>query len=214
MRSSNLIRVASIFIFPAITLSQNTTLPVFLLNTNPQPLAASVVSANAATTSLVIGCPPGEGSSDCGFASGLDLENISGSIWQASMTPGEELSFSWSCQVVATSAVCVTSVGGAEANHPGMKTTTLNSNDIKSFPVTVTAGANSLSAGGAVTTVTTDSGTTSTTTPTASAVSTTGAFNTETAMSGSAGTAGGWSNTGFGAGIVLVCFVAAHLAVY
>lgn len=215
MWPSKLIRAASIFIFPVITLAQNTTLSVFLLDTDPQPLVASVVSANAATTSLAIGCPTGEDSSECGFGPGLDLEHISGSIWQASMTsPGEEFSFSWSCQVAATSAVCVTSAGGAEANDPGMMTTTLSANEITSFPVMVTAGADSLSASGAGTTVMTSSGasggsTGSKNTLTASAVTMTAASNTKAATSSNAARAGSWSNGVFGAGIVLAGFAAA-----
>lgn len=133
-------------------------LAVFLLDTGSQPLVASVISANAATTSLAIGCPPGEDSTECGYGPGLDLEHISGLIWQASVT-ALGASFSWSCQVAVTSAVCVTSVGGDEANDPGMATTTLSASDITSFPVTVTAGAESLSASGAGTAMMTGSGT-------------------------------------------------------
>src|SRR5579871_3774872 len=204
MWSLNIIRVAFIFIFSVVTLAQNTTLSVFLLDTDPQPLVASVVSANAATTSLAIGCPPGEDSSECGFGPGLDLEHISGSIWQASIT-GEGVSFSWSCQIEVTSAVCITSAGGAAANDPGMTTTTLDASEIMSFPVTVTAGANSLSTSGAETT-TTGSGvsggdTASKNMPTASTISMTAASNTKAATSSNAASAGGWSNGGFGAEI-------------
>ena len=130
----------------------------------------------------------------------------------------EGFSFSWSCQVATASAVCVTSAGGDQANDPGMTTTTLSASDITSFPVTVTAGAESLSASGAGTATMTSSGaseasTASKTMPTASGVSATATSSTNTAKSSSAAAAGAWSKSFFGAGVVLAGFVAAHLVV-
>jgi hypothetical protein len=128
--------------------AQNTTLPIFMLDTDPQPLVASIVSANAATTTLWVGCPPGEDASNCGLGPGITVEHISSSIWAASMTPeGEQFSYSWGCTVngtASTSALCVTSAGGASANDPGMTTTTLSGSDVAVVMVTVTAGGEKL----------------------------------------------------------------------
>lgn len=45
-----------------------------------------------------------------------------------------------------SSAVCVESIGGPDANFPGVETATLNGTDIIFFPATVTAGLEKLTA--------------------------------------------------------------------
>jgi hypothetical protein len=47
------------------------------------------------------------------------------------------------CSLASSSAVCVESFGGSEANDPGMSTETLTGTDYTYMPVVITAGAGS-----------------------------------------------------------------------
>lgn len=187
-------------LFISLSRAQNATITAFLVDTDPEPLVASVVTANAATTSLFVQCPSGEDASDCGLGPGISVEQVSTSIWQASMTPpGESFSFSWSCDVdtSATTAVCVTSAGGESANAPGVATTTLSGTDVQFFPVTITAGQQQLgatggaSSGGSKSSGGSSSGSASTSKPTASGSSATSSGSTAKATSGSSSVVSG-----------------------
>lgn len=55
-------------------------------------------------------------------------------------------------QDCVSTTICAESAGGSGANFPGASTTTYESGDIETMPVTITAGLDKLSAGAAATT--------------------------------------------------------------
>jgi len=123
-----------------------TTVSLFLLNSDPQSLVASVVSANPSATTYYIACPPDADSNDCGYGPGATITYAAPSAWQGYMSAGD-FSYSWSCDVQgSTSAVCMESAGGGEANFPGQSTETYDGTDILFNPVVVTAGQEKLTA--------------------------------------------------------------------
>ncbi|TID14224.1 GPI anchored protein [Venturia nashicola] len=130
-----------------LTAAQSTsTVNLFLLNTDPQQLVASVITANPTTTQYLLTCPSSVDSNDCGYRPGVTVGVRSGSIYGASIT-NTDFTLSYECTVYTSgtsSAVCTESMGGSEANFPGVESATLNGTDIAFFPATVTAGLDKL----------------------------------------------------------------------
>ena len=127
----------------ALATAQARTVSLFLLDTDPQTLVASVVSANPSTTEYLVGCPTGVDSTECGYNPPARVKHA-GSVYEASITAADlQFTMSWECTVQAeATAVCTSSVGGAGANFPGSGTTTVTGAAL--IPVTVTSGANQL----------------------------------------------------------------------
>jgi len=183
-----------------LILGQTTTQTLYIPGADVQPLVASVIGADATATTYLLQCSPGTDSSDCGFDGPVTLTE--GPATAAYTFPAENfdngtLAFTGyqDCALYGTtSAVCVESAGGAEANFPGMSTVTYTGTDQPYMPVVVTgAVAQSTPAPASVTT--TSSGVRST--PAATAVSTAtggGASSpgaaTKTSSSGPGATAG------------------------
>ncbi|EEA22160.1 hypothetical protein TMatcc_008405 [Talaromyces marneffei ATCC 18224] len=153
---------------------------IFLPFFDQQPLVASIVGSDATATTYAIACAPGTDSTECGIPTGFTMTE--GPKTMALQMVDGDRSIAWAdlhCDIntSASEAVCVETVGGAEANFPGTSTTTLEPSDYASawIAVTVTAGA---ATGAAATTAA------SATAPTASA--TTKAAATTAAHTGSA----------------------------
>merc|ERR1711981_40046 len=124
--------------------AQTRVVPLLLLDTDPQALVASVISANPSTTEYLVGCPTGVDSNDCGYNPPETIKHA-GSVFAGSLTaPEEQFTMSWECTVQASDAVCTTSAGGAQANFPGTGTTTLAGVQASYVSVTVTAGVDQL----------------------------------------------------------------------
>ncbi|KAE9962789.1 hypothetical protein EG328_012051 [Venturia inaequalis] len=139
---------AILSLLPLIAAQSTSTVNLFLLNTDSQQLVASVITANPTTTQYLLTCPSSVDSNDCGYRPGVTVGVKSGSIYGASITD-VDFTMSYECTVYTSgtsSAVCVESMGGSEANFPGVETATLNGTDINFFPATVTAGLEKLSA--------------------------------------------------------------------
>ncbi|KAL9077873.1 MAG: hypothetical protein Q9157_003204 [Trypethelium eluteriae] len=139
------------FLLPLLpaTLAQSSSRAFFFLDGfDSQPLAASVITADASTTSFQLGCPSSVSANDCGVDPPITVVHIPGAdeqdIWKASISPpGESWTFSYSCSVGhGTQAVCAESNGGQEANFPGLSTTTYEGASVQDMflPVTITAG--------------------------------------------------------------------------
>jgi hypothetical protein len=130
-----------------VAIAQDRTVQLLLLDTDPQSLVASVISANPSTTEYLVGCPTGTDQNDCGYNPPLTVKHA-GSVYGASISAADEqFTYSWECTAYTsgeTSAVCTTSAGGAQANFPGEATTTLTGSDVGFFPVIVTSGADQL----------------------------------------------------------------------
>lgn len=135
----------------AQTQTTTTTLSIFLLNTDPQRLEASIISVSPQTTSLRINCPPGTPYEACGYGSDLDMLHISSSIWQARRThpdPASDMTLTWSCEIRASdAAVCEGGMFGADAPKTLVETATVSGTSLSYFPVVVTAGAELLGSG-------------------------------------------------------------------
>lgn len=137
-------------LLPFVAAQSTSSINLFLLNTDPQQLVASVITANPTTTQYLLTCPSSVDSNDCGYRPAITVGVRSGSIYGASVTAaGEGFTMSYECTVYtngATSAVCTQSIGGAAANDPGVNTETLAASEVQFFPATVTAGLEKLSA--------------------------------------------------------------------
>lgn len=131
----------------AFAIAQDRTVQLLLLDTDPQALVASVITANPTMTEYLVGCPTGTNQNDCGYNPPLTVKHA-GSVYGASISAADEqFTYSWECTAYTsgeTSAVCTTSAGGAQANFPGAGTTTLMGSDVGFYPVTVTSGADQL----------------------------------------------------------------------
>ncbi|KAK3080103.1 hypothetical protein LTS18_003112 [Coniosporium uncinatum] len=131
----------------------------FLLNTDPQPLVASVIAANPTAATFYLTCPPGTDQNDCGYSPGITLiapvpapaavssPPPSSAVWQAHQSTSD-FHFTYSCDVTGTtSASCSESYGGSAANFPGATTETFSgAGEVRFFPVTITAGLERLGA--------------------------------------------------------------------
>ncbi|KAJ9293400.1 hypothetical protein DTO271G3_7896 [Paecilomyces variotii] len=121
--------------------AQSSVISVFIPDTDPQPLVASIIGNDAAATTYYLTCPVGTDGSDCGMGPGMTL--IAGPKTAALMVmdPEEDFYGGVFCSMGGTtSAVCTSSMSGTGANFPGVSTETLAASDIQLLPVTVTAG--------------------------------------------------------------------------
>ncbi|GFN16520.1 putative GPI anchored protein [Aspergillus tubingensis] len=116
-----------------------TVTSMFIFDTDPQPLAASIIGNDATATTYSINCPPGTDSSDCGMGPGLTL--IAGPKTTMIMdSPDDDFYYTCVCSVDGTThAVCTETASGSGANFPGTSSTTLDG-DLDLMPVTITAG--------------------------------------------------------------------------
>lgn len=140
---------AILLIFALAAHAQTTIVSLFLYDTDPQPLVASVVAVESSTTTYSIACPTGTDSSDCGYPAGVDtLVTQAPNFAGANIDMAGQFTMNWSCDITSSTvaAVCTVSAGGPAANSPGVETTTLSSTDVQYFPVTVTAGLDKLTA--------------------------------------------------------------------
>ena len=126
--------------------SCETTFSVLLPGLQPQPLVASVITANPTMTSLHIACATGVDDFDCEGRPAIDVEHVSDSVWYAIIT--DYYTYSWGCTVNThkTEAVCVASVYGGTEAPTKMTVTATDTNEIQMLPVTVTAGQDKLCA--------------------------------------------------------------------
>ncbi|QDS71331.1 hypothetical protein FKW77_002109 [Venturia effusa] len=139
---------AILSLLPLITAQSTSTINFFLPDTDKQELVASVITANPTTTQYLLTCPSSLEADECGYRPGVTVGVKSGSIYGASITESD-FTLSYECTVYTSgtsSAVCTESMGGSEANFPGVETTTLNGTDVAFFPATITAGLEKLSA--------------------------------------------------------------------
>jgi hypothetical protein len=148
IRSTLLLALLS---FLPLSLAQSSVVSLYLLDTDPQTLVASVITVVSSTTQYEVTCP--DTATDCGYSPPITVL-AAGTIFGAQLTaPAEEFTFSQQCTVLtAGGAVCVESAAGSQANFPGSSTTTYDASELSQFPVTITAGLDKLSAVSATTT--------------------------------------------------------------
>jgi len=113
----------------------------------PAPVA-TIVSANPSTTSAIMTCPSGTPSDECGFAMGLDVEIISGTRFQASMS-AVGISVSYGCDGYDTAKDVMTCT--AELSGEDTQTAVLSGSDVSFITASVVEGASLLSGGASAT---------------------------------------------------------------
>jgi len=179
-----------------LALTQTTTQTLYIPGADTQPLVASIIGADPTATTYLLQCSPGTDSSDCGFDGPVTLTE--GPATAAYTFPAEyydngTLAFTGyqDCALYGTtSAVCVESGGGAEANFPGVSTITYTGTDQPYMPVVIT-GAVAVSTPGPASVTTTSSGPLSTSSSFTGAIRPTGlsssiAIKTSSSISGAA----------------------------
>ncbi|KAJ4983322.1 hypothetical protein SVAN01_11203 [Stagonosporopsis vannaccii] len=119
---------------------QDSTLVVPLVGGDADTIAASVVGANSEATTLALACID----SDCGLFPAHTLI-VGPSTYNVDMSdPNTDFTATQDCVIASSSAVCMETAGGSEANFPGSSTTTYESSDVGKLTVTVTAGEDKL----------------------------------------------------------------------
>ncbi|KAE8451133.1 hypothetical protein EG329_004805 [Mollisiaceae sp. DMI_Dod_QoI] len=129
-----------------LSLAQTSTVSLYIPDADTQSLVASIVGSDATATTYAFQCAPGTDSDDCGFPGTYTLtEGPSTAVYTfpAEMDENGTVAFTgyYDCSLAPSSAVCVESFGGTEANFPGMSTETYSGTDYTSMPVVITAGA-------------------------------------------------------------------------
>ncbi|KAJ5437899.1 uncharacterized protein N7458_008897 [Penicillium daleae] len=121
--------------------AQTSVVSLFIPDTDPQPLAASLVAQGAGTTTYSINCPPGTDGSDCGMGPGMWYTSGPKTVEWAMSDPADGFWGRIVCSMGGTTtAVCTEMMSGTGANFPGTSTGHLAQSDITLIPVTVTAG--------------------------------------------------------------------------
>lgn len=116
-----------------------TTVSLFLPNTDPQSLVASVIGTDATATTYLISCPPGSDANNCGYGGGATV--IEGPSTLQMVIGGASIA----CNLAGTTqAVCTESQTLSGFSTTELVTSTLGPADITYFPVGVTAGAQKL----------------------------------------------------------------------
>ncbi|KAF4548561.1 Hypothetical protein D9617_27g045290 [Elsinoe fawcettii] len=204
--------------------SNGTVLPLYIAQGDPQGIVASVISANPSQTALVVNCPSGTDGSDCGY---FDL-SITVGPWAAATPPpnlpatgrydmymamnsgsepdangNEGFTFSIGCDMTSRTVPSVCTSVNIGGNNEGVETSTFSVTgtdtvDFALASVTVTAGAEKLSAASTATLVapstTASGGSTSSATPArGSASGATSATGSAAAPSQTGGAAGAYS---------------------
>lgn len=133
------------------------TLSLFVPGADSQQLVASIVSVKDSTTTLILNCPPGTDSTNCGFPQGLNYILTGTTAIDAYLTQDNVYTASVHCNYeVSKSAVCTGSFveplpvesgsGSAVSQTSGVTSETLDAASVTLMPVTVTAGQDLLAA--------------------------------------------------------------------
>ncbi|OBT86325.1 hypothetical protein VE02_07427 [Pseudogymnoascus sp. 03VT05] len=155
-----------------VSAAQKATVTLFVPDTEEEPLVASIIGSDATATTYAISCDPAASAQDCGVEGTITLtEGPTTAKYTIApvIDPNGQTAFAghYDCSLAGTtSAVCVESNGGSEANFPGVSTETYTGTDQPYIPITITAlavGANrvaspSTTGSGAESTQTSDAG--------------------------------------------------------
>lgn len=128
--------------------AQTTTISVPFIGYDAFPIHASVVNVNGDASTFSLGCLPT--SAGCGLfpAQTLIYGPKTYNMYMGDPLPGSDFTASQDCKFESSTAVCMESATGSEANFPGSSTETYEAESITTFAITVTAGAEKLTAKG------------------------------------------------------------------
>ncbi|KFY59377.1 hypothetical protein V497_04343 [Pseudogymnoascus sp. VKM F-4516 (FW-969)] len=122
-----------------------TVTTLFVPGTGDDPLVASVVGSDATATTYAIMCDPDAAAGACGVDGTITLiEGPATARYTVDpvVDPDGETAYEgeFRCSLAGTtSAVCIESQGGSQANYPGESTETYTGTDQPYIPVTITA---------------------------------------------------------------------------
>ncbi|KAL6231210.1 hypothetical protein BDW75DRAFT_50160 [Aspergillus navahoensis] len=136
----------------SVAIAESTVTSMYIFGADEQPLAASIMGNDASATTYSINCPPGTDGNDCGMGPGMTVI-AAGEATTYIMNDGDDFQYTAECSVGKSAATCTLSAGGADANFPGVETTTA---EVSYMPVTITAG--SVASAGASSTASTSTG--------------------------------------------------------
>ncbi|CAJ2499744.1 Uu.00g025970.m01.CDS01 [Anthostomella pinea] len=161
------------------TMAQTTVMDLFLPGFDNQALVGSVMTANPTMAQYFVACPGGEDASDCGAGPGVTVTMRPGN-YGLDIDGGDAVTMTEQCQIDQGTAICTASIGGTDANDPGVQTVTSTDIDSSDFflAVTITAGLEKLAAATATGSTTASSGASSTAAAAKSGVSSTAAAQT------------------------------------
>jgi len=119
----------------------NPIVSVFLPSADPQPLVASVVTANPTVTIYNIICPK-TGSTECGIPVAMNLTVSSNSIYEYSLISPER-SAHVQC-TIKSDATCKETAKESSGSTATVQSDTIPANSVSYIPITVTAGLDKL----------------------------------------------------------------------
>ncbi|CAG8109143.1 unnamed protein product [Penicillium nalgiovense] len=121
---------------------------LFIPNADPQPLLGEVLTAQSATTTYSINCPPGNtNSTACGMGPGLFLTSAPTSVEYLITAEADNVYNRVVCVVtdLPTGAyTCTDTVTGKGPDTPGTSTSTIAWEQITLLPVTITSTADAV----------------------------------------------------------------------
>ncbi|KAJ5480679.1 hypothetical protein N7539_006573 [Penicillium diatomitis] len=136
-----------------VATAQSSVVSLFMPDTDPQPLAASIVGQSSGKVTYSINCPAGTDPTNCGMGPGMLYTSAPNDIEWSIVEPSDDFTARIVCSMGGTTtAKCTEMMGGSAANFPGTSTLDLAQSQITYLPVTVTAGA--ITAGDSTTTAT------------------------------------------------------------
>ncbi|KAH8590681.1 hypothetical protein B0O99DRAFT_691242 [Bisporella sp. PMI_857] len=127
--------------------SAQSTVSLFIAGADSMPLIASAIASDSSATTFAVQCAPGTEGNDCGIPGGFVMTQgpdrarytVSDNT-EVNSTTVIAFTAEIDCSLAGTtSAVCVASYGGDEANFPGKETTTFNQDDMVFQTATLTA---------------------------------------------------------------------------
>ncbi|RDL40485.1 uncharacterized protein BP5553_00464 [Venustampulla echinocandica] len=130
-----------------LSLAQTSTVNLYMPGFDANSFVASVAGSDKAATTYAITCAPTVSLRDCGMRSAILLTEGPATAkftMSAEVDEKGELAFTGyiDCSLAGTtSAVCVESFGGKDANFPGISTETYSGTDVLYQPVLITARA-------------------------------------------------------------------------
>ncbi|KAF2087350.1 hypothetical protein K490DRAFT_65742 [Saccharata proteae CBS 121410] len=133
----------------ALAAAAQTTTTTSFLNLNfDNPPYASILASTSSTITLSLTCAPTIAPTDCGIPANLLLTQAPGSQRYAYSDALGAITLSEACQLTGTTAAfCTVSVGGTDANEPGVVSAAVTGSDVTFSPITITAGLEKLAGG-------------------------------------------------------------------
>lgn len=131
----------------SLAAAQSSTITATLIGYDGMSFSASLITARPEATTIALKCPESL-SSDCGLFPEETVVIGPSTFSAAQGDPSGNFTATADCKIASSTAVCVISASGTDANFPGLDTETFSGTDIVQATIVITAGADKLTAGG------------------------------------------------------------------